>query len=242
VLFRSLAIGPTDNIRLKKQVARCNDVYDLICKKYNSIRQIDIHANATGTTSKAFGCSTYYMREGAKQAAENVYRSLSNLTPWKDLGNIFNKTYYTLRKSSAYNFILEISFYDEAKQLKWMRENPFIIGQAILKGFYETFKIDDFSFSHSINVLYSHRLINKPTYWVEAENFNKSYFLKLINQAMDVITKEENHCFMSSIHDAATLKIINSPGYWINTDSYLYSQDYMKLFIKNLARYILLKD
>jgi len=245
-----LSIDKTDNTRLRKQVIKCNETYDKIRLSYqkqgivesqihNYIKQIDIHANSN--IHKSYGCSAYYIGEKGKVVAQKVYEALAAVTPWEDLGIYFNDKYYTLKKSVATNFILEVSFYDENTQLEWMRKNPFIIAQAIIQGFYNYFNIPQVTYTQAIKVLYQVGVLKNPMYWVQPDTqFNDAYFRRLIILGMVCLT-DKPQTFLSAVHTALTLGLINSPDYWINNAG-LYYPAYMITFITNLGAAILKKQ
>jgi hypothetical protein len=232
----------TDNDKLYYSVRQANTEYkSLITKGFNNnnIRQIDIHADSNN--KKSWGCSTYYLSERAAVLARAIYKHLSEFTPWNDnIGCNFNSSFYTLRKSLACNFLLEISFYDEPTQLKWMKENIFGIANEIREGFYFNFGIKEFSFVDAIKILNQHKIINSPSTWTNFNNtFDKHWVEVVISFAILEITKNQviNKDFETIIKIAANNKIIESPDYWIDTHygTGNYKTEFVKKFIKSLA-------
>jgi hypothetical protein len=232
----------TDNYRLYYSVRQANIEYEsLITKGFNNnnIKQIDIHADSNNKTS--WGCSTYFLSERAGVLARSIYKHLAEFTPWNDnIGCNLNTTFYTLRKSLACNFILEISFYDEPTQLKWMKDNIFGIANEIREGFYFNFGIQEFSFVDAIKILNINKIICSPSTWTNYKNeFDKHWFEVVVILSIAKITNnsEINTGFETTIQKAANLKIINSPGYWLDThySTGNYKTEFMKQFIKNLA-------
>lgn len=90
---------------------------------------LDIHTDAGGGK----GASGFYMSDEAKGLITQVWREVSNITPWGD-GNITYRNLYVLKNTTAVAGLIELSFHDDITQSRWIHGNVDLLAKAIAKG------------------------------------------------------------------------------------------------------------
>jgi N-acetylmuramoyl-L-alanine amidase len=98
---------------------------------------LDVHTDAG---YKSSGSSGFYISEAGKGFITQIWREVSNVTPWGD-GKILLRNLYVLQNTIAVAGLIELSFHDSPEESKWIHMSMDILAQAIVKGIVGATKI-----------------------------------------------------------------------------------------------------
>jgi N-acetylmuramoyl-L-alanine amidase len=92
-----------------------------------------IHADAGGYGR---GASGLYFSEAGRKFITPITEAIMEKTPWSDIGIRKRTDLGELKNTIAVAGLIEISFYDNAEELKWMQENTSMIAETLKNGIY----------------------------------------------------------------------------------------------------------
>jgi hypothetical protein len=99
----------------------------------NNSRHLGIHADAGYPAS---GASGLYYSEAGKNFITPILETIMEATPWDDVGLRHRTNLGELKNTIAVAGIIELSFYDDARELEWMQENYIAIANFLKTGIY----------------------------------------------------------------------------------------------------------
>jgi N-acetylmuramoyl-L-alanine amidase len=98
-----------------------------------------IHADAGGY---ARGASGLYFSENGKRFIAPITHAIENETPWPDVGTKKRVDLGELKNTTAVAGLIELSFYDNSEELKWMQNNMELIATTLKNGIYSALNIN----------------------------------------------------------------------------------------------------
>ena len=157
---------------------------------------LDIHTDAGGGR----GASAFFLSEAGKGFITQVYKEISNLTPWGDGSVSYRDNLYVLKHTDAVAGLVEVSFHDDKEQAKWIHLNIDNIAKAIVRGLVSTtglVKVEntepttvDPAYKNCVDLVSAKIGLASPEYWTKlkpGEKVPAEYCMRIIEKMANYI-------------------------------------------------------